>query len=77
VPPQDSWGPGASLDAIHVHRRGSPAKLARDVEAYIARHAPPVARDPLARTKGLPNHLVLPILIVAALISVYVWCQLK
>jgi len=76
LPPEDSWGPGASLDAIHVDRRGSPAKLARDVEAYIARHAPPVARGPLARTKGPPKHLVLPILVVASLVGVYVWSQL-
>ncbi|WP_296815175.1 hypothetical protein [Brevundimonas sp.] len=76
LPPEDSWGAGASLDDIHVDRRGSPAKLAGDVEAYVAQHFPPITRDPHARTKDLLKQLVLPILIFAALGGFYLWSQL-
>jgi hypothetical protein len=77
LPPEDSWGPGAALDDIHVDRRGSPAKLAADVEAYVAQHYPPVARDPHAGTKNLLKQLIVPILIFAALGGFYLWSQLQ
>lgn len=77
LPPEDSWGPGAALDDIHVDRRGSPAKLAADVEAYVAQHYPPIPRDPHAGTKNLLKQLFVPILIFAALGGFYLWSQLK
>jgi hypothetical protein len=77
LPPEDSWGHGAALDDIHVDRRGSPAKLAGDVEAYVAQHYPPIPRDPHARTKDLLKQLIVPILIFAALGGFYLWSQLK
>lgn len=75
--PEDHWGPGISLDDIHVDRRGAPGKLAGDVEAYVAQHFPPVARDPHAKTKDLLKQLVVPILIFTALGGFYLWSQLK
>jgi hypothetical protein len=77
LPPEDSWGPGAALDEIHVNRRGSPAKLAADVDAYVAQHYPPIPVDPHARTKDLLKQLIVPILIFAALGGFYLWSQLK
>lgn len=77
LPPEDSWGPGSPLDDIHVDRRGSPAKRAGDIDAYVAQHYPPVARDPHAKTKDLLKQLVVPILIFAALGGFYLWSQLK
>lgn len=77
LPPEDGWGAGTSLDDIHVDRRGSPAKLAADVEAYVAQRFAPVARDPHAKTKDLLKQLVFPILIFAALGGFYLWAQLK
>jgi len=78
LPPDDSWGPGAPLDDIHVDRRGSPAKLASDVEAYVAQHYPPLppARHHAA-AKDVLKQLVVPILIFAALGGFYLWSQLK
>ncbi len=77
LPPEDSWGPGAALDDIHVNRRGSLAKRAGDVEAYVARHFPHAARDSHAKTKELLKQLIVPILIFAALGGFYLWSQLQ
>ena len=77
VPPEDSWGPGATLDDIHVDRRGTPKKRAKDLEAYVAQHFPPAARDSHARTKELLKQVILPILIFAALGGFYLWSQLQ
>lgn len=76
LPPDEGWGPGAPLDEIHVDRRGSPATLARQVEAHVARHYPPApARHAAARE--LLRQLVVPLLIFAALGGFYLWSQLK
>jgi hypothetical protein len=77
LPPEDSWGAGASLNDIHVDRRGSPTKLASDVEAYVAQHFPPLAPDPHAKTKDFLKQLFFPLLIFAALGGFYLWSQLK
>jgi hypothetical protein len=77
LPPDDSWGLGATLDDIHVDRRGSPAKRAGHVEAYVAQHFPPAARGSHAKTTELLKQLILPILIFAALGGFYLWSQLQ
>ena len=76
-PPEDSWGPGAPLDDIHVDRRGSPANLAREVEAYVAQHYPPLRPARHAAAKEMLKQLVVPILIFAALGGFYLWSQLR
>lgn len=76
LPPEDDWGPGASLDDIHVDRRGTPAKLAADVDAYVAQHYPPITPDPHARTKDLLKQVIVPVLIFAALGGFYIWSKL-
>lgn len=77
LPPEDSWRPGGPLDDIHVNRRGSPAKRAGDVDAYIAQHFPPAVRGSHAKTKELLNQLIVPILIFAALGGFYLWSQFR
>lgn len=76
-PPEDSWGPGAPLESIHVDRRGSPAKLAGEVEAYVAQHYPPLPPARHAAAKEMLKQLVVPILIFAALGGFYLWSQLR
>lgn len=76
-PPDDSWGPGAPLDDLHVDRRGSPAKLARDVDAYVAQHYPPLPPARHAAARDLLKQLVVPLLIFGALGGFYLWSQLR
>lgn len=75
-PPEDDWGPAASLDDLHVDRRGPPAKLAAEVEAYVAQQYPPPPPIRHSAAKDLLKQLVLPILIFAALGGFYLWSQL-
>jgi len=77
LPPEDTWGPGSPLDDIHVDRRGSPAKRAGDVEAYVAQHYPPLPHARHAAAKDMLKQLFLPILIFVALGGFYLWSQLK
>ena len=76
-PPEDSWGPGAPLDDIHVNLRGSPAKLAAEVEAYVARHYPPLPPARRVVAKDLLEQVFFPLVIFAALGGFYLWSQLK
>lgn len=77
LPPGDSWGHGAPLDDLHVDRRGSPAKLAADVEAYVAQHYPPLPPARHAAAKDMLKQLIFPVLIFVALGGFYLWSQLK
>lgn len=77
LPPDDSWGPGAPLDELHVDRRGSPAKLAGEVDAFVARHYPPLPSARHAAAKDFLKQLVVPVLIFVALGGFYLWSQLK
>lgn len=77
LPPDEGWGPGTPLDDIHVNRRGSPAKLARDVEAQVARHYPPLPSARQIAARELLRQLIVPLLIFAALGGFYLWSQLK
>lgn len=77
LPPEDSWGPGAPLDDLHVDRRGSPAKLAAEVEAYVARHYPPLPPARHSAAKEMLKQMIVPVLIFVALGGFYLWSQLK
>ncbi|HEX4855077.1 hypothetical protein [Arenimonas sp.] len=77
LPPDESWGPGAPLDDLHVDRRGSPAKLAGDVEAYVAQHYPPAAPARRGAAREMLKQLIVPILVFVALGGFYLWSQLK
>ena len=77
LPPEGSWGPDAPLDDIHVDRRGSPAKLAGDVEAYVAQHYPPQPPARHAAAKDMLKQIFVPLLIFAALGGFYLWSQLR
>lgn len=77
LPPDEGWGPGASLDDLHVTRRGSPAERAADVEAYVARHYPPVPPARHAAAKELLKQMIVPVLIFLALGGFYLWSQLR
>ena len=77
LPPEDSWGPGAPLDDLHVDRRGSPAKLAAEVEAYVAQHYPPLPPARHSAAKEMLKQMIVPVLIFVALGGFYLWSQLK
>ena len=77
LPPDEDWGPGAPLDDLHVTRRGSPAQLAAEVEAHVARHYPPLPSARHSAAKELLKQLIVPILIFAALGGFYHWSQLR
>lgn len=77
LPPEDDWGPGAPLDDLHVGQRGSPAKLARDVEAHVARHDPPLPTARQMMVKDLIKQLVVFAIIFGALGGFYLWSQLR
>ena len=77
LPPEDAWGPGFPLDDIHVNLRGSPAKLAADVDAYVARHYPPLPPGRHVAANNLLRQLFIPLVIFAALGGFYLWSQLR
>lgn len=77
LPPEDNWGPSAPLDDLHVDQRGSPAKLARDVEAHVARHYPPLPSARQMMVKDLLKQLVVFAIIFGALGGFYLWSQLR
>ena len=77
LPPDDSWGPGAPLDDLHVDRRGTPAALAAEVEAHVARHTPPLPTARQLAMQNLLKQLVLFVIIFGALGGFYLWSQLK
>ena len=53
------------------------AQLAAEVEAYVARHYPPLPSARHAAAKDFLKQLIVPILIFAALGGFYLWSQLK
>lgn len=77
LPPEDGWGPGAPLDDLHVGQRGSPAKLAGEVEARVARHYPPLPTARQTMVKDLLKQLVVFAIVFGALGGFYLWSQLR
>jgi len=77
LPPEEGWGPDAPLDDLHVGQRGSPAKLAADVEARVASHYPPLPTARQMMVKDLLKQLVVFAIVFGALGGFYLWSQLR
>ena len=93
LPPENDFGPNASLAYLHVTAAsqaademdpdlaatmtGSPAERAAALDRYVAKHYPPAPRNRGAEAVAFLKPLIVPILIFVALGGFYLWSRFQ